>query len=149
VDGRETDEGGNYMSTLIPYLNFYGNCNEAMYFYKKCLGGELKIQTVAESPMANQMPPEMQNFVLHARLEKGNVIIMASDAKDKNMTRGDMLTLMLQCDSEDEINSYFSALSAEGVVNMPLSKQFWGATYGQLTDKYGVLWALNYEGSQG
>lgn len=74
---------------------------------------------------------------------------MASDAKDKKMTRGDMLTLMVQCDSEEEINSYFSKLSVDGVVNMPLAKQFWGATYGQLTDKYGVLWAFNYEGSQG
>lgn len=137
------------MSTLVPYLNFEGNCNEAMNFYKECLGGELAIQTVAESPMASQMPPEMKDFVLHARLEKGNIIIMASDAKDKNMTRGDMLTLMIQCDSEEEINSYFSKLSADGAVNMPLAKQFWGATYGQLKDKYGVLWALNYESSQG
>lgn len=64
------------------------------------------------------------------------------------MTRGDMLTLMIQCDSEEEINTYFSKLSAGGVVNMPLAKQFWGATYGQLTDKYGVLWSLNYESSQ-
>jgi len=135
------------MSALVPYLNFEGNCNEAMNFYKECLGGNLVIQTVAESPMAEQMPPEMKDFVLHARLEKENIIIMASDAKDKNMTRGDMLSLMVQCDSEEEINSYFAKLSAEGVVNMPLAKQFWGDTYGQLTDKYGVLWAFNYEAS--
>lgn len=133
------------MSALIPYLNFEGNCNEAMHFYKECLGGNLVIQTVAESPMAGQMPPEMGNFVLHARLEKGNMTLMASDAKDKNMTRGDMLTLMVQCDSEEEIHSYFEKLSEGGTINMPLGKQFWGATYGQLTDKYGVLWALNYE----
>nr|WP_314464252.1 VOC family protein [uncultured Clostridium sp.] len=136
------------MSTLVPYLNFEGNCNEAMNFYKECLGGELTIQTVADSPMAGQMPPEMKDFVLHARLEKENIIIMASDAKDKNMTRGDMISLMVQCDSEEEINSYFSMLSMNGVVNMPLAKQFWGATYGQLTDKYGVLWAFNYDSSQ-
>lgn len=133
------------MSTVIPYLNFEGNCNEAMNFYKECLGGELLIQTVAESPMASQMQQEMQDFVLHARLEKGNIIIMASDTMDKNMTRGDMLTLMIQCDSDDEINTYFSKLSADGTVSMPLAKQFWGATYGQLKDKYGVSWSFSYE----
>jgi PhnB protein len=137
------------MSTVIPYLNFEGNCNEAMNFYNECLGGELTIQTVEHSPMASQMPPEMKDFVLHARLEKGNIIIMASDAKDKNMTRGDMLSLMVQCETEEEINSYFSRLSVGGVVNMPLGRQFWGATYGQLTDKFGVSWVFNYESSQG
>ena len=74
---------------------------------------------------------------------------MASDAMDKEMVNGSMITLMIQCDSEEEINSYFANLSAGGVVSMPLSKQFWGATYGQLTDKFGVLWSLNYENSQG
>lgn len=140
-------QGGFHMSKLIPYLNFEGNCSEAMQFYKDCMGGELTIQTVADSPMASQMPPEMKDFVLHARLEKGDVVIMASDAQDK--TCGDIISLMVQCDSEEEINSYFTGLSEGGTVLMPLEKQFWGATYGQLTDKYGVLWAFNYEGSQG
>jgi PhnB protein len=137
------------MSTVIPYLNFEGNCNAAMNFYKECLGGELMIQTVENSPMASQMPPEMKDFVLHARLEKGNIIIMASDAKDKNLNRGNMLSLMVQCDTEEEIHSYFSKLSEGGTVNMPLGKQFWGATYGQLTDKFGVSWVFNYESKQG
>lgn len=137
------------MSTLIPYLNFEGNCSEAMNFYKECLGGELMIQKVSQTPMASQMPPEMQDFVMHARLEKGNIMIMASDAKDKDMTRGDMLSLMIQCDTEEEINTYFSKLSEGGTVNMPLARQFWGATYGQITDKFGVLWVFNYESSQG
>ena len=137
------------MSVLIPYLNFEGNCNEAMNFYKECFGGELVVQTVAESPMADQMPLEMKDLVLHARLEKGNIIIMASDAMDQEMVNGSMITLMIQCDSEEEINSYFANLSTGGVVSMPLSKQFWGATYGQLTDKFGVLWSLNYENGQG
>ncbi len=136
------------MSTLVPYLNFEGNCKEAMKFYKDCLDAQLEIQTVEQSPMADQMPPEMKDFVLHARLEKGNMILMASDAKDKNMTRGDMLTLMVQCESEEETETYFAKLSEGGRVNMPLAKQFWGATYGQLTDRYGVLWAFNYEGRQ-
>ena len=26
---------------------------------------------------------------------------------------------------------------------MPLAKQFWGGTYGQVTDKYGIHWMVN------
>jgi PhnB protein len=36
------------MAQLNPYLNFDNNCREAMNFYKYCLGGELKLQTVAK-----------------------------------------------------------------------------------------------------
>ncbi len=44
------------MSTINSYLRFNGNCSEAMTFYKDCLGGELTMQKVGESPMAGNMP---------------------------------------------------------------------------------------------
>ena len=41
---------------LTPYLLFDGNCAEAMTFYKACLGGELTITTLGDSPMKGQFP---------------------------------------------------------------------------------------------
>jgi PhnB protein len=51
---------------------------------------------------------------------------------------------MLNCSSEAEIHQFFTSLSAGGQVTYPLADQFWGATYGRLTDKYGKGWMLNY-----
>jgi PhnB protein len=70
------------MAQLNPYIFFAGNCRDAMTFYQECLGGELLIQTVGESPMASQMPPEAHNGVLHAALQGGGMTIMASDNVD-------------------------------------------------------------------
>lgn len=30
-----------------------------------------------------------------------------------------------------------------GKIDMPLAKQFWGDTFGMLTDKFGVHWVVN------
>ena len=52
---------------------------------------------------------------------------------------------MLACESEGEIKAYFEALSSGGAVHQALGTQFWGATYGDLTDKFGLRWMLNWE----
>jgi PhnB protein len=130
---------------ILPYLHFGGNCREAMTFYHECLGGDLAMQTVGESPMAAQMPAEVQQQIMHASLMRGEVRLMASDMMQEPPARGNTISLMLYCTSEAEIRDYFSKLSAGGTVNFPLGQQFWGATYGELTDKFGINWLLNYD----
>jgi len=139
---------GVIMATLNPYLSFEGHCREAMEFYASCLGGSLKIMTVGESAISASMPKEMQASVMHARLETGALILMASDVLDGEMlVRGNANNLMLLCESEEEIRALFDKLSKGGKVNAPVKVEFWGAVYGDLTDKFGVRWMLNYEKS--
>ena len=65
------------MKALNTYLNFDGNAREAMEFYKICLGAKLDIMTFGDSPM--QAPPGSEKRVMHARLTKGPLSLMASD----------------------------------------------------------------------
>ena len=116
-----------------------------MTFYKECLGGELTLQTVGDSPVADQMPAELRNQILHSQLVRDGIVLMAADAKDADLTIGNNISLMLNCKSEEEIRTYFSNLSVDGKVEMPLSEQFWGSIYGMLTDKFGVKWRFNYD----
>ena len=37
----------------------------------------------------------------------------------------------------------FNALAEGGKITMPLEKQFWGATFGQLIDRFGNQWMFN------
>jgi PhnB protein len=57
------------MSTINAYIRFKNNCRQAMTFYQECLGGELDIQIVKDSPMKDMFPPQLQDIVLHASLE--------------------------------------------------------------------------------
>ena len=138
------------MAQINAYLNFNGNCREAMTFYKKCLGGELTVQTVEGSPIEFQCPPFMKHQVLHASLLKGNLVLMASDMiEPEGFIKGNTISLSLNCNSEREIKNFFARLSAGGRITHPLEKQFWGATFGVLTDKYGIKWMLNYDKALG
>jgi len=133
------------MTQLNTYLRFNGNCREAMNFYKSCLGGELTLQTVAESPIAAQLPPEAGNNVMHATLTKGSLALAGSDmAPDEGLKRGNHMVLMLNCSSAEEIQTFFEKLSTGGQLLMPLQTEFWGDTFGMLTDKFGNEWMLNY-----
>jgi PhnB protein len=132
------------MAQLNPYLNFNGKCREAMTFYQTCLGGELFMQKVAESPMSAQMPSEMGANILHSTLTSGSVVMMGSDMMGNQVKNGNSITLFLNCESQEEINDVFAKLAENGQVITPLHQSFWGATYGELTDKYGVFWSFNY-----
>lgn len=134
------NEEGIKMVKLSPYLRFNGNCREAMEFYKECLGGELTIMTMGESPMASQVPPEMKSRVMHSVLKKENMTFMASDAigPDK-ITRGNSVVLAIMGTGIEEIRPYFLKLSGGGIIKHSLEKTFFGV-YGDFTDKFGIDW---------
>jgi PhnB protein len=127
------------------YLTFNGNCREAMTFYQECLGGELTFQTIGESPLSDKMPKKMKDSILHSTLAKGDLIVMASDmVSEKGLIKGNTVLLSLNCSSEAEIKKCFEKLSTAGTVNHSLENSFWGALFGDITDKFGNNWILNY-----
>jgi len=130
-----------------PYLRFNGNAKEAMTFYKECLGGELDIQTVGESPMAAQMPPESHNNVLHSSLMSDAIVVMAADGMPMSpATPGTMVSLCISGSKAegDKIKGLYEKLSQGGKISMPLKEEFFGM-YGELTDKFGVNWMFQVD----
>jgi len=132
------------MTQLNTYLTFNGNCRQAMDFYQQCLGGELVFQTIGESPLADKMPAQMKNCILHATLTHSGLILMGSDMSPQGLTKGNTVSLMLNCSSDAEIEKFFTSLSAAGVIINPLEKTFWGGTIGNFTDKFGYPWILHF-----
>ena len=133
------------MANVNAYINFDGNCREAMNFYKECLGGDLSMQTVGESAMASQRP-ESGHKILHATLSKGGKeALMDSDMLgSEGLIKANNMSLAINCDSDEQINNLFTHLSVEGNVSHQLADMFWGDKHGFLIDKLGVRWALNY-----
>ena len=132
------------MTQINAYINFPGNTREAMTFYKECLGGELEIMPFEGSAMESHMPPEAKQNVLHSMLTNGAIRLMASDmVSADSLTSGNNISLMLDCSSEEEINRFYTALSAGGDADHPVQPAFWGGLFGHLTDKFGIQWLLN------
>ena len=120
-----------------------------MTFYKECLGGELILQTISESPLAGKMPPQMRDCILHSTLTKNALVLMGSDmTPESGLIKGNAVSLSLTCSSEEEIKSCYAKLSSGGQATHPLEDTFWGALFGDLTDKFGNHWLLNFDKSQ-
>ena len=133
------------MARIHSYLTFNGNCREAMTFYQECLGGELTVQTIGESPLAKKLPKRMKECILHATLTKEALVLQGSDmVPPSGLVKGNAVSLSLDCSSEEEIKMVYTKLSAQGKANHPLEDTFWGALFGDLTDKFGNHWILNY-----
>ncbi len=131
------------MPKVTAYLNFSGNCREAMSFYQKCLGGKLSLQTLGEQADVQQLPALMKNVVLHATLTNENLIIMGSDMlSEEGLKKGNAVSLMLQCDTQEEMNLFYQKLSLGGKQIQPIAKSIWGAWFGDLIDKFDIQWLL-------
>jgi PhnB protein len=136
-----TAKNKNNMAQIKSYLSFDGNCREIMTYYANCLGGELYLQTVGESPVAAQLPPALQDRVMHSSISKNSaLLVMGSDMHRDKLIEGNTTTLCVNCGSAEEFNTFFEKLSVGGKVVDPIQKAFWGDTFGVLSDKYGRTW---------
>jgi PhnB protein len=132
----------------IAYLAFNGNCAEAMRFYERTLGGKLEVlMSGAESPMADQIPKEFAQRILHARLAlPGDGVLFAGDAPAHVPYEGVKgVSLTLNYDTPDEARAIFDKLAAGGQVTMPMQPAFWAKAWGMLVDRFGVAWIVNGE----
>lgn len=129
-------------TVLAPYLNFMGKGKEAMEFYHSIFGGDLKTQTYGESGQSDK--PEEKNFLMHGELKSEGITFFAADGNAEHQVQfGDNVHMSLVGDNAEELTDWFNKLAEGGTVDMPLQKQFWGDTFGMLTDKFGVHWMVN------
>jgi PhnB protein len=130
---------------INPYLNFDGNCAEAMRFYQKALGGRLDMMPFAGSPMENDIPAAFRDRIMHACLTTGDgQSLMASDTgpwAPYEAPKGIQVTLNYNTAAEGK--KAYDALSQGGKVTMPLDKTFWAEAFGMFTDRFGTPWMVN------
>jgi len=131
---------------LNPYLTFNGCCEAAFKFYEKVLGGKIEaMMTYGSSPMAEQTSPEWRNKVMHARLNIGDKMLMASDAPPDRYEAMKGIMVTLGIDDPGQAERVFHALSENGTIQMPIQETFWALRFGMLVDQFGTPWMVNCE----
>ena len=132
---------------MNPYLNFNGNCREALDHYQQVLGAKLVFQhTWAESPMADQAPAGRGDAIMHATLQFADgSLLMASDCPPEYFKPMQGFSLSVNAAHVEEAERLFAGLSEGGQVTMPLERTFWAERFGMCTDRFGVAWMVNCE----
>jgi len=113
-------------------------------FYTHALGGEiLSVMTHGQLPGAKE---ELKDKVVHLSLMAGGINFLMSDSVFEPIIRGNAINLCLEYATEAEAREAFDKLAEGGNVKCPLEPAFWGALFGQIEDKYGVMWMITTAG---
>ena len=132
--------------TINPYLNFNGNCAEAMRFYADVLGGkDLHIMKFGDTPMAGQAAENEKDLVAHARFSAGNAMVMGSDAMGGRYNKPQGYAVNISVETPEEADRIFAGLADGGDVGMPIAETFWAKRFGMVTDRFGTHWMVNCE----
>jgi PhnB protein len=140
------------MARVSTYLNFPNQTEQAFNFYKSVFGTDFVdgIQRMGEVPPQEGMPQLSEadkNLVMHVELPiLGGHSLMGTDAPESmgfKVNPGNNVYISLEPDTRAETERLFAALSEGGKVEMELQDMFWGAYFGSLADKFGILWMFN------
>jgi PhnB protein len=129
---------------LIPYLTFNGDCAEAFRFYAEVFDSKIDfIETHGETPIADEVPSDWSDAVIHAQMKVGDQVLMAADAPGDRYAKPSGFSISLQFDDTSKARRIFDTLAEGGAINMPLEETFWSPLFGMVVDRFGTPWMIN------
>jgi PhnB protein len=129
---------------LNPYLNFNGQCEAAFKFYEECFGGKIQtLMTWGDSPMADQVPTEWREKIIHTSLIVGGTALLGTDAPPDGYEKPRGFSVTIQIEDAAEGERIFNSLAENGTVQMSFQQTFWAIGFGMLVDQFGIPWMVN------
>jgi PhnB protein len=137
------------MLRVTPFILFDGNCAEAMTFYHRCLGGELTLTRLGDTPMKDQFPTEKHDRIIYGRLKSGTIEFSATDwmaSPTLEPKQGNTFAIFVTGGTFAELKAVFERLAEEANKEwfQELHDMPFGA-YGQFFDRYGIQWIFQGE----
>ena len=128
---------------LQAFLNFGGNCEQALRFYEQHLGGRITMMMRrAEQPDQPLKWPGWEQSIQFATIDLGETQVMASDVPPDHFQLMRSVYMSLTVDSAAEAERIWTLLSDGAQIFMPLAETFFAVRFGQLRDKFGVSWMI-------
>jgi PhnB protein len=128
---------------LHTFLNFGGNCEQALRFYAQHLGGRITMLMrrgeQADQPMKW---PGWEQTLQYGTMELGETQLMASDVPPDHFQPMRSAYLTLTVDGAAEADRVWGLLAEGGEVLMPIEETFFATRFGQLRDRFGTLWMI-------
>lgn len=138
------------MAIINPYINFNGNAEEAFAFYKSVFGGEFTNVTRFKDMASTGMPVSENDAqkIMHIALPIGPNVLMGNDVPEsmgRTNENENRSKISVNCESKEEADTISNALSAGGIVEMPIGDSPWGSYFAMFRDKYGIEWMVDYQ----
>ena len=137
------------MSTQLElFINFDGNCREAVAFYAQVFQSEVKnLMTFGQAPPDPNFPlaEADKEKIMYADVQIGGLTVMFMDMPSGSpLVVGNNINPTISMDSKEEVERIFNELKVGGEVYMELQQTFFSELYGIIKDKFGVVWQILY-----
>jgi PhnB protein len=131
------------MTGPTPYVFLPGTAREALTFYGDVFGCAIQLHTFAEFGRADGPA----DAIAHGYLTGGPVELFAADAagNEPSLRSEGLMLALLGTAVPPIMRSWFSRLGEGGRVADDLQRRSWGASDGQVIDRYGVHWLIGFE----
>jgi predicted 3-demethylubiquinone-9 3-methyltransferase (glyoxalase superfamily) len=125
---------------ITTFLMFEGKAEEAMTFYLSLFDDAKVVDITRYGPGE----PGAEGTVQHATFTLAGQEYMCIDSSVAHAFGfTPAISLYVQCDSADELERLFAALSEQGQVLMGLDSYGFSTRFGWVSDRFGVSWQLN------
>ncbi len=135
--------------SVSAYINFDGNCSEAVEFYRQVFGTEApEVMTFGDAPPDPEftVEDEHKHLVLHTALDIFGTTVMFSDLlPGEPLVKGNNISLAIMMQNIDDIKIVFDKLKVGGSIEMELQETFFSKLYGSVKDKFGVIWQIMHD----
>ncbi len=124
---------------ITTFLMFSGRAEEAMKFYISLFPNSSILAMKKYGPGE----PGTEGSVMHATFSLNGQRFMAIDSNiEHGFTFTPAMSLYIECETEEEIDSVFHRLSEGGQILMPLDAYPFSPKFGWVADRFGVSWQL-------
>jgi PhnB protein len=123
------------------YLQFNGNCREAMSFYAGVFGSTLTLFAAEDAPPGT-FGSGLDGRIMHAEFFVNGSGVMASDRPRGSDTGHSGFSVLHAAPDVETARAIFSRLSEGAEITMPFGPTFWSPGYGILRDRFGITWMI-------
>jgi PhnB protein len=131
------------MTGLTPYIHLRGRAREALSYYADVFGGTTEVHTFGEFGRTDGP----SDAIAHGMLLDSPITLYVADVSGDEpafCAQGLMLSLLGTAEATT-LREWFARLSQGGEVIDDLQVRAWGASDGQVIDRFGVHWLIGFE----
>ncbi|MDR0442671.1 MAG: VOC family protein [Treponema sp.] len=130
--------------SLDAFLCFDGDCRKALEFYAEAFNQKMPDQIMTYGQAPEGSPGIDNDRIIYACMPVFGQNLMFCDCPNgAAYSRGNNIMLTIGLGDVKEMKRIFEALSKDGEVCMPLEKTFFSELFGQVTDRFGIIWQLS------
>lgn len=124
------------------YLFFKGCCEEAIEFYRDCVGAEVLFVMRYKDGPPDLIPVNGEEQIFHSTVKFGETVLNMSDLPAVEASDFAGFALLTHIETVERAEVAFDALSQGGHIKMLLDEVPWARLYGIVVDRFGVTWKI-------